>query len=376
MNASEFLDVVERLHARLSAVKTRQVSSLGERQNIRSVVGAWFSEYRTSFVEIVGEDQYILSMDEKMQSLLKLASGQNARRTVVRSVGSTVQHFKNNLLVPLSRAYWSRAPQRSPAGRDEEAATRLRQLNADLGDSYEQAVVDIEDFQRISYRGPAAELREVLTTVLHILAPTGQVEATEWYREARRLGTRTEHTPTRAERTKFILRSRLKGSAVTDAAESYMSSVEERLANVINATYRRGSAATHGGTERDELVQLLPYINALLRELLPPLSAVSRSVSPLLLERRKPWYFIKGADGRGYFVAFVNARGSCSMRKWEAETGRYVSKVYRSGKYQDNFQEVIRGATELHVGQQPNLERDCRIRLPEAVLAELKTQLN
>ncbi len=60
----------------------------------------------------------------------------------------------------------------------------------------------------------------------------------------------------------------MKGTAVTEAAESYMTSVEERLANVINATYKRGSAATHGGAERGELVQLLPYINALMRELL------------------------------------------------------------------------------------------------------------
>ncbi len=126
--------------------------------------------------------------------------------------------------------------------------------------SYEQAVIDIEDSERSSYRGPAAELREVLTGVLHTLAPNSQIEATEWYRESRRSGTRKEPTPTRAERTKFILRSRAKGSAVTESAESYM---------------KRGSAATHGGTERDELVKLLPYINALLRELLPPLAVAT-----------------------------------------------------------------------------------------------------
>jgi hypothetical protein len=49
-----------------------------------------------------------------------------------------------------------------------------------------------------------------------------------------------------------------------------LNSVEERLASVVNATYKRGSAATHGITERAELQQLLQYINALLRELLPP----------------------------------------------------------------------------------------------------------
>jgi hypothetical protein len=272
MNPSEFIDVLERLRTRLNGGATREVSSLAERKNIRSVVGAWFSQYRPSAVQVVGEEEHILKMDEEMQSSLKLASGPRTRRAIVRSSTSAIRHFRDNLLVPLGRAYWSQAPERSPAGLDGDVAVRLRQLDAELVNSYEQAVIDVEDPERLSYRGPAAELREVLTSVLHILAPNPQVEATEWYRESRRSGTRKEPTPTRAERTKFILRSRAKGSAVTEAAESYMTSVEERLAGVINATYQRGSAATHGGTERDELGKLLPYINALLRELLPPLA--------------------------------------------------------------------------------------------------------
>jgi hypothetical protein len=256
---------------RLSAGGGRNVLNRGERVNIRSVVGAWFSEYKASFLQIVGEEQPFSVMDEKMQNLLKLTSDEGGRRALNREVGAAVEHFKESLLIPLSRAYWATAPQKTPAGRDGQVADRLRRLDPELADSYEQAALDIEDAERMSYRGAAAELREVLTGILHNLAPNEEVEGTEWYREARRSGSRKEPTPTRAERTKFILRSRVKGSASTEAAESYMTSVEERLAGVVNVTYKRGSAATHGGTEREELVNLLPYINALLRELLPPL---------------------------------------------------------------------------------------------------------
>ena len=269
MNPSEFINVLERLRTRVTAGTTKEISRPTERKNIHAVVGAWFSQYRPSFVEIVGEEQYILSMDEEMQILLKLAVESSSRRTVLRSIASAIQHFKEVLLVPVSRAYWSRAPQRSPAGRDENVVTRLQQLDPELAESYEQAVIDIEDSDRVSYRGPAAELREVLTGVLHRLAPNSEVQVTDWYRESRRSGARDEPTPTRAERTKFILRSRQQGSAVTESAESYTVLVEERLGDVVSATYKRGSAATHSGTEQDELVKLLPYINALLRELLP-----------------------------------------------------------------------------------------------------------
>lgn len=268
MNPSEFLDVLERLRSRLGNPRSASLS-FAERRSVRSVVGAWFSVYKRSFAEIVGEENYILSMDEKMQDLMKLAAEECSRRTAVRAIASGIRHYREHLLLPLSRAYWARAPQRSPAGRDDDAAKRLRKLDGDLADSYEQAVIDIENEDRVSYRGPAAELREVLTGILHILAPNAEVEATDWYREARRSGARKEPTPTRSERTKYILRSRVKGSAVSETAESYMRSVEDRLADLINTTYRRGSAATHGGGERSELQTLLPYINALLRELLP-----------------------------------------------------------------------------------------------------------
>ncbi len=269
MNPSEFIDILDRLSARLRTGTTREISK-AEQKGIRSVVGAWFTQYQASAVQIVGQEQSIVSMDEQMQILLKLAFGNSSRRMVIRSTVSAIRHFRENLLVPLNRAYWSQAPERTPAGRDDDVAARLRRLDPELADSYEQAVIDIEDEERLSYRGPAAELREILTGVLHLLAPDARVEETEWYRQSQRSGTRKESVPTRAERTKFILRSRLKGSSVTESAESYMTSTEERLSSVVNVTYKRGSAATHGGTEREELVQLLPYINALLKELLPP----------------------------------------------------------------------------------------------------------
>lgn len=276
MSPSEFLEILEGMNARVKSSKATTVSSPEERRNIRSVVGAWFSDrpgYRRACVQIVGEGDSIRSIDETMHSLLKLGSKESSRRTVIRFVNSAVQQFTDNLLIPVSRAYWSMAPAKSSSGRDERVARRLRRLDPDLADSYEQAVLDAEDAHRLSYRGPAAELREVLTTVLHILAPNPQVEATDWYREARRSGARKEPTPTRAERTRFILRARTKGSAATEAAEAYMTSVEERLGNLVAATYKRGSSATHGGTEREELLQLFAYVNALLLEMVLPSKA-------------------------------------------------------------------------------------------------------
>lgn len=90
--------------------------------------------------------------------------------------------------------------------------------------------------------------------------------------------------------------------------------------------------------------------------------------------RTKSWFFVKGADGKRYFVAFINAKGSCSMRTFEAKTGRFIGKKYRAGNYQQQFADVIQKGVELTLDSQPNLERDCKVKLPESVLSQLNQQ--
>lgn len=282
MNPSEFLDVLERLHRRLQEIRRvggiPRVLGRAEKTNVRSVVGAWFAQYQPSFAQMIGlDDPQLSAMDGLMQDLLQFTSGDSVRRTVIQAVSRANRHFADNLLVRISRAYWSRAPQHSSPGRDEEVGQRLKHIDGKIADGYEQAVLDIEVPDRLSYRGPAAELREVLTHVLHTLAPDDKVTATDWYKEARRSGQRTETRPTRAERTRFILRGQAQGSAATESAESYMVMVEDRLGHVIGRTFERQNAATHASCEREELVRLLPYINALLRELLPQVAPSLRS---------------------------------------------------------------------------------------------------
>jgi hypothetical protein len=88
----------------------------------------------------------------------------------------------------------------------------------------------------------------------------------------------------------------------------------------------------------------------------------------------KGWYYWEGKNGRGYFLAFVNAKGSCSMRRFEADGGAFLGKEYKSGDFQDTFADYLKSAVPLYVSRQPNLERDCKNRLPSFILSELRQQ--
>jgi len=91
---------------------------------------------------------------------------------------------------------------------------------------------------------------------------------------------------------------------------------------------------------------------------------------------QKSCYFWRGKNDRGYFLAFVNAKGSCSIRRFEAESGTFLGREYKSGDYQDSFSEYLRSGLALYVSRQPNLERDCKSSLPDTVLSELRRQVS
>jgi hypothetical protein len=103
----------------------------------------------------------------------------------------------------------------------------------------------------------------------------------------------------------------------------------------------------------------------------------SSAVSVLNLEplRKKKGWFLSRSGSRPAILAFVNAKGSCSVRSYDAQTGIFVGKNYRPGDYQDSFSDLTSGAVELTIDSQPNLERECKERLPDRVLSSLKNQI-
>jgi hypothetical protein len=94
-----------------------------------------------------------------------------------------------------------------------------------------------------------------------------------------------------------------------------------------------------------------------------------------LFGRNKAWFCGKDKNGRSLILAFVNAKGSSSVRPFDGETGIALGKRYGAGPYQECFADLLEGATELTVESQPNLERDCKQRLPERLLAYLKKEI-
>src|SRR5580704_14888281 len=62
------------------------------------------------------------------------------------------------------------------------------------------------------------------------------------------------------------------------------------------------------------------------------------------------WYYLSQEGGHGQFLALANAKGSCSLRRFDVQDGTAIPKgSNRPGDYRHSFAAEIKGATPLTV---------------------------
>lgn len=145
---------------------------------------------------------------------------------------------------------------------DEQIISKLSAIVPSAALSYKQAILDLKDDDRVSFRGPALELRETLREILDYLAPDGEVTAAQEYvQEKGRTG------PTMKQKVRFILKKKGKRSA-SDVPELAATAFEETIAKLARAVYELSSKATHVAGERQTVAQLRRYVVAIFHDIL------------------------------------------------------------------------------------------------------------
>jgi hypothetical protein len=138
----------------------------------------------------------------------------------------------------------------------------LHEKSESLANSYAQVKIDIESDNRLSWAGTAHEIREILATLLRLLAPDTVVTAQSWYkREPNSSGV------TQKQRVVYILKSRNSGSNESEVLEQ-ITGIEEMVGSLVRSTYSRASDAAHRFKERQEVEKILRYFDAFAYDLL------------------------------------------------------------------------------------------------------------
>lgn len=145
---------------------------------------------------------------------------------------------------------------------ESEIFKALLNLSESLSNSYLQVKTDLEDKSRISWAGTAHEIREVITSLLRVLAPDEKVNSQNWYRQEGNTS-----GPTQKQRVRFILQENGASSKEKEVVES-VSKMEDMIADIVRATYSRASDAAHRYKTHKEVSRIVKYFDVFACDLL------------------------------------------------------------------------------------------------------------
>lgn len=247
--------------------KAINVNSTALRDGAKQVVQEYFREVRPELFRLNLPEENIGTLDELLQRLLELANGRNSKTSYLkvfrdlRKQGPAVE-FERELL--LGKRVASEDDPTLTATQLEEAILKtLSGLVPSAALSYEQAIRDLADADRVSARGTASEIREALREVLDHLAPDSDVKNSEGFKLEK-----GRDRPTMKQKVRFILRSRGLSRTSIASPEAAVERITSGTDSLARSLYDRGSLDTHVTTSRREVKQLKLYVDGVFAELL------------------------------------------------------------------------------------------------------------
>lgn len=258
-NIRSLIERIRRLDKDVRGLRSKQVFRTSIRDAAKTIVDQYFREDREPLVLAGFTD--LSEVDESMQSLLATAQ----RNSAVLTYRACLKRVERSLLGLEMRVL-------TRGGRKQEVEFEkvdhliidtLTALLPSAARSYEQALTDLQSADRISWRGPATDLREALRETLDHLAPDDDVTGTPGFKlEKDATG------PTMKQKVRHILRNRGLGKTAIQSPEAATQAVDEIVGTFVRSVYTRSSVSTHTPTDRMEILRIRDWVRVALCELL------------------------------------------------------------------------------------------------------------
>ena len=252
---------VEKARKDLNRVVGTQLHSAASRSSLRTIVEKYFNEVRPSIESTAMSREHVDGVDAAMQSLLALCHKKGS-----------VQKYKDYLrtakghLIHLDTGIVTAGGKNGGEGRSEQDVrfvTTLRALLPSAALSFEQALEDLSGPVRLSWRGPATDLREALRETLDHLAPDKEVGAAPGYKQDP-----NTNGPTMKQKVRYILKNRGQTKAAAATTEDATAAIDEAVGTFVRSVYTRSSVSTHTPTDKQEVLRLRDLVRVVLGELL------------------------------------------------------------------------------------------------------------
>lgn len=245
----------------VSGVRGKYISSATVQPTAKAIATVYFESIRRDLDAVKNRTGLVEEIDFAVQGILELAGGGYREKQAYIGQLGELRSCLLEATVDLMKAKGT--PRLLLSETERSILETLGAMLPASAASYEQALRDISQGGRVSWRGTANDLRETLRDVIDHLAPDDKVMAAPGFQ----LET-GQPRPTQKQKVRFILRARRSGSAAVTVAEASLETIDEAVATLARSTYQRGSASTHVLTSSKEIRSLKRYVDALLGELL------------------------------------------------------------------------------------------------------------
>jgi hypothetical protein len=258
----DLLKALKFLRDVIQHVRTQNVNTEDDRQAAIQTGMLYFKACRPFVVGLGKPSEFIEKYDSLFQALIKLAHGNNSKRTYQKLV-TQLYRMTTDISV------YSKTLPDQPASvtftfDEEKLIATLDKMIPSAADSYKQGLIDLQvKNPRLSFRGIAGELREVLREVLDYLAPDAEVMNDPNYHNEP-----DQTKPTMKQKVRHILQSRRRSKSQRATTEKSIELIEELSGEIARAVYTRASQATHLETTKHEVGQIKRYLDTVLFDLL------------------------------------------------------------------------------------------------------------
>jgi hypothetical protein len=256
----EFKRRLDALDRSIRGVRAVQIDRADIRDAVRSLVDMYFRDIRGNVAATTPPD-IIARCDLTAHVLLEATHRRSATatfKTNVKELQTCAFELEKSALLTAA------AGQVVPIDADDQRIIdTLRSLLPSAALSYEQALLDLRASQRLSWRGPATDMREALRETLDHLAPDADVTGQAGFK----LESGT-NGPTMKQKVRFVLRKRGVSRSAMQTPEAAVEAVDEAVGTFVRSVYTRSNLSTHTPTDRTEVIRVRDWVRAALRELL------------------------------------------------------------------------------------------------------------
>lgn len=247
---------LDALRKALAGVTTRQVGSSAIKAQMHQVATQYFSSVQREILD--GQTDELNQVFQTIHASSRMHPSTQKCRELVKTGRKLLIAIEGKVL-----ASSGSAKQTDLSQTDELIISTLNDVCPTASLAYQQALIDLGGNERLSWRGPATDLREALRETLDVLAPDSEISALPGFKlegDAKR--------PTMKQKVRFVLKNRGVPSGAMETPESAITGVEEFVGGLTRSVYTRSSVSTHTATTRAEVGRVLAWVRLVICELL------------------------------------------------------------------------------------------------------------